>query len=111
MDSRIEIKSDWNIFFFLMLFSKLKTGRWHVKNIKPTANGEPQEVKIKVRLNANGVILVTSANLVDKKKAEEIAADNGNAGDANNMDVAQEVCNIMIGFIRNLQFDFHLFYF
>lgn len=94
---------------FLCFFKKIITGRWHVKNIKPTANGEPQEVKIKVRLNANGVILVTSANLVDKKKAEEIAADNGNAGDANNMDVAQEVCIIMIGLIRNLQFDLVFF--
>lgn len=67
-------------------------------------------MKIKVRLNANGVILVASANLVDKKKAEEIAADNGNAAEANNMD-AQEVCNNLIGFIRNLQFDLLFIYF
>lgn len=70
-----------------------QTGRWHVRNIKPAANGEPQEVKIKVRINNNGVILVTSANLVDKKaiKAEEQAADNGSADNGNKMET-QEVC-------------------
>lgn len=62
-----------------------QTGRWYVKNIKPAANGEPQEVKIKVRINNNGVILVTGANLVDKKaiKADEQAADNGSADNGN----------------------------
>lgn len=71
---------------FVCLFS----GRWFVKNIKPTATGEPQEVKIKVRINANGVICLTSANIVEKKAKEEIPVDNGNT-DANNMEVSQEV--------------------
>lgn len=66
------------------------TGRWFVKNIKPTANGEAQEVKIKVRINLNGVIQLTSANLVEKKAKEEAPVDNGNA--ENSMDVTQEVC-------------------
>lgn len=61
-----------------------------MKNIKPTANGDSQEVKIKVRINANGVILLTSANLVDKKaiKAEENVTDNGAAENQQN---AEEV--------------------
>lgn len=66
-------------------------GRWYVKNIKPTSTGEAQEVKIKVRINANGVIQLTSANLVEKKLKEEIPIDNGN-GETNNMEVGQEVC-------------------
>lgn len=64
-----------------------------MKNIKLTASGESQEVKIKVRINNNGVILVTSANIVDKNaiKTEEVAAaDNGNADNGNKMDT-QEV--------------------
>lgn len=66
-------------------------GRWTIKNIKATANGEPQEIKVRVRINPNGVILVTSANLVEKKaKTDEMNVENGN-NDANNMDVAQEV--------------------
>lgn len=67
-------------------------GRWHVKNIKPTANGEPQEVKIKVRINNNGIILVTSANVVDKKaiKVDEPATPTDNGDNGNKMDV-QEV--------------------
>lgn len=68
-------------------------GRWYVKNIKPTSTGEAQEVKIKVRINANGVIQVTSANLVEKKLKEEIPVDNGN-GETNNMDVGAEVCTL-----------------
>lgn len=64
-------------------------GRWHVK-IKPTSTGEAPEVKIKVRINVNGVIQVISANLVEKKAKEEIPIDNGNT-DTNNMDVTQEV--------------------
>lgn len=75
--------------FNLVSFVWFCLGRWHVKNIKPTASGEAQEVKIKVRINSNGVILITSANVVDKKavKAEESAAnDNGD----NNMET-QEV--------------------
>lgn len=65
-------------------------GRWYVKSIKPTPTGEAQEVKIKVRINANGVIQLTSANLVEKKAKEEVPADNGNV-EPNNMDVTQEV--------------------
>lgn len=61
-----------------------------MKSIKPTSTGEPQEVKIKVRINANGVIQLTSANLVEKKAKEETPVDNGNT-ETNNMDVTQEV--------------------
>lgn len=61
-----------------------------MKNIKPTPTGEPQEVKIKVRINANGVIQLTSANLVEKKPKEDVPVDNGNV-ETNNMDVTQEV--------------------
>lgn len=75
----------FGVFFFV--------GRWYIDNIKPTSTGESQEVKIKVRINANGVIRITSANIVDKKavkaEAEEQSADNG-ANDSNNMDT-QEV--------------------
>lgn len=71
------------------------SGRWHVKNVKPTANGEPQEVKIKVRINMNGVVLVTSANLVDKKAAKAIEEPTPaeNAENGNSMDT-QEVSSL-----------------
>lgn len=59
-----------------------------MKNIKPGPQGEPQEVKIKVRINSNGVIQLTSANLVEKKPKEDTPIDNGNT---ENMDVSQEV--------------------
>ncbi|XP_015116865.1 97 kDa heat shock protein isoform X2 [Diachasma alloeum] len=43
-------------------------GVWHIKNIKPTPEGEPSKVKIKVRLNLNGIFTVTSAVLVEKRE-------------------------------------------
>lgn len=58
--------------------------------VKPTPTGEAQEVKIKVRINANGVIQITGINIVDKKAKEEVPVDNGNT-DTNNMEVTQEV--------------------
>lgn len=48
-------------------------------------------MKVRVRINPNGVILVTNASLVEKKaKTDELNVENGNA-DASNMDVAQDV--------------------
>lgn len=85
---------DFNILFVSFSGSAANeshVGRWYVKNIKPTPAGEPQELKIKVRINANGVISLTSANLVEKKLKEDIPIDNGN-GETNNMEVGQEVC-------------------
>lgn len=46
-------------------------GSFHIKDIKPSANGEQQEVKIKVRINQNGIILVSNATMVEKKETEE----------------------------------------
>lgn len=50
---------------------KWTQGHWSVKNIKPTSTGESQEVRIKLRINDNGLILVTSANIVEKKAIKE----------------------------------------
>lgn len=46
-------------------------GMFHIKDIKPNANGDPQEVKIKVRINHNGIILISSATMVEKRESEE----------------------------------------
>lgn len=43
-------------------------GTWHIKNIKPTPENEPSKVKIKVRLNLNGIFTVTSAVVVEKRE-------------------------------------------
>ncbi|SPP76113.1 heat shock 70 kDa protein 4 isoform X2 [Drosophila guanche] len=49
-------------------------GVWKVKDVKPNERGEGQEVKLKVRINNNGIVLISSATLVEKKEAEEAAA-------------------------------------
>lgn len=39
-----------------------------INDVKPNTNGEAQEVKMKVRINNNGVILVSSAHMVERKE-------------------------------------------
>ena len=52
-------------------------GQWMVNDVKPNANGEAQEVKMKVRINNNGVILVSSAHMVERKEPVEAEQQNG----------------------------------
>ncbi|KRF97623.1 uncharacterized protein Dwil_GK17034, isoform B [Drosophila willistoni] len=49
-------------------------GVWKIKDVKPTERGEGQEVKLKVRINYNGIVLISSATLLEKKELEEAAA-------------------------------------
>lgn len=46
-------------------------GRWTIKDIKPNDKGEYSEVKVKVRINHHGIVLISSASLVDRKELEE----------------------------------------
>lgn len=45
-------------------------GKWYIKDVKPNEKGESQEVKIKVRINHHGIVLISNASLVDKKEEE-----------------------------------------
>ena len=42
------------------------TGRFVIKSVKPTAEGESSKVKVKVRVNGHGIFSVSSASLVEK---------------------------------------------
>ncbi|XP_026747085.1 97 kDa heat shock protein isoform X2 [Trichoplusia ni] len=57
-------------------------GQWHIRDVQPTAEGESQKVKLKVRVNIHGIITVASASLVEKKQdaaqAENIEMENAN---------------------------------
>lgn len=44
-------------------------GHWVVKGVKPNAENESQEVKVKVRVNHNGIVFVTGAQMTEKKEA------------------------------------------
>ncbi|XP_017090107.2 heat shock 70 kDa protein 4 isoform X1 [Drosophila bipectinata] len=55
-------------------------GVWKIKDVKPTERGEGQDVKLKVRINNNGIVLISSATLVEKKEADEAAAAAEQAG-------------------------------
>merc|ERR1712217_564410 len=46
-------------------------GNFEVGEVQPTAEGGNQKVKVKVRINPNGIFGVSSANLVEKHEIEE----------------------------------------
>ena len=46
-------------------------GDFEIGDIKPQADGSSQKVKVKVRVNLNGVFSVASASLVEKHEVEE----------------------------------------
>ncbi|KIH53698.1 DnaK family protein [Ancylostoma duodenale] len=49
-------------------------GSWRVLGVTPNADGQPRKVKIKVRLNPNGVFAVCSATMYDTQIVEESPA-------------------------------------
>merc|ERR1712002_1116031 len=46
-------------------------GNFEIGDVKPTAEGGNQKVKVKVRVNPNGIFGVSSASLVEKHEIEE----------------------------------------
>ncbi|XP_030032471.1 97 kDa heat shock protein isoform X2 [Manduca sexta] len=68
-------------------------GQWHIRDIQPTAEGESQKVKLKVRVNIHGIITVASASLVEKKQdaAQNESIEMENANDnAQNQDAPMD---------------------
>lgn len=49
-----------------------------MNDVKPSPTGEPQEVKVKVRINQNGILLISSAQMVEKKDPNEENGANDN---------------------------------
>uniref|UniRef100_A0A1L8DUC1 Putative heat shock 70 kDa protein 4-like isoform x3 n=1 Tax=Nyssomyia neivai TaxID=330878 RepID=A0A1L8DUC1_9DIPT len=47
-------------------------GRWVIRDIKPNSAGESQEVKVKIRINQNGIVGITSATLTEKKEQSDV---------------------------------------
>lgn len=46
-------------------------GTWIVKDIHPTPEGKAQKVKVKVRVNLNGIMNISSASLIESKESPE----------------------------------------
>lgn len=46
-------------------------GSWVVKDIRPSPDGKPQKVKVKVRINLHGIMSVSSASLIEAKESTE----------------------------------------
>lgn len=79
-------------------------GRWHIKDVKPNVNGESQEVKVKVRVNNHGILLISSATMYEKKEMENENPNNeAEAPNAEPMDTGAEVrfCCSFFGFYFN----------
>jgi len=52
-------------------------GTWIIKDVKPSAEGKAQKVKVKVRINLHGIMTISSASLIESKD-EPMELDNGN---------------------------------
>nr|CAH7724325.1 unnamed protein product [Callosobruchus chinensis] len=48
-----------------------RSGKWVIKDIRPTAEGKPQKVKVKVRVNLHGIMTISSASLLEAKETLE----------------------------------------
>ncbi|WKX99980.1 hypothetical protein Q1695_014673 [Nippostrongylus brasiliensis] len=46
-------------------------GSWRITGVTPTADGQPRKVKVKVRINPNGVFTICSATMYDTQIVEE----------------------------------------
>ncbi|CAF1348662.1 unnamed protein product [Didymodactylos carnosus] len=54
-------------------YSESKIGQYCIENIKPQPDGTPSKIKVKVRLNRNGIFDITQASIVDATEGEEVA--------------------------------------
>lgn len=95
-------------------------GKWLIKDVKPNEKGELQEVKVKVRINHHGIVLISSASLVDKKEIDESqsAGDEQQSGEqaaptsatGEPMEVSQEVSASALHLTVKIFFTFVLFW-
>ncbi|CAH2000462.1 unnamed protein product [Acanthoscelides obtectus] len=46
-------------------------GKWVIKDIRPNADGKPQKVKVKARVNLHGIMTISSASLFEAKETPE----------------------------------------
>ncbi|KAJ8962992.1 hypothetical protein NQ314_005631 [Rhamnusium bicolor] len=46
-------------------------GTWVIKDIRPNAEGKPQKVKVKVRINIHGIMTISSASMYEAKESTE----------------------------------------
>ncbi|XP_023018225.2 heat shock protein 70Cb isoform X1 [Leptinotarsa decemlineata] len=46
-------------------------GTWVIKDIRPNAEGKPQKVKVKVRVNLHGIMTISSASMYEAKESPE----------------------------------------
>lgn len=79
-------KSPFNIHVFYgdddgLPFQDPYIGQWTIKDVKPNAKGEPQEVKIKFKLTPSGTVTVHSVYLVEKKDPVAAAVEEKPAAD------------------------------
>lgn len=76
--------------YFSHLFISF-AGVFTIKNVKSTPDGESAKVKVKVRVNLNGILTVASASLIEKREAvQDKEEDEAQQQPPNNMDVDQQ---------------------
>lgn len=47
-----------------------------MKDVRPSADGKPQKIKVKARINLHGIMTITSASLLEAKESAEESPEN-----------------------------------
>ncbi|CAD1476099.1 unnamed protein product [Heterotrigona itama] len=75
-------------------YSQTYIGTYAIKNVKPTPEGEFSKVKVKVRINLNGILTIVSASLIEKRELtqqeKEEEEKQQQQQQQNNMDIDQQ---------------------
>ncbi|XP_033195781.1 heat shock protein 70Cb isoform X1 [Bombus vancouverensis nearcticus] len=78
----------------LASYPRTHVGTYTIKNVKPTPEGELSKVKVKVRINLNGILTIVSASLIEKRELtqqeKEEEEKQQQQQQQNNMDVDQQ---------------------
>lgn len=87
-------------------------GHWYIKDVRPNERGDFSEIKVKVRINHHGIVLIASASLVEKKELDDgTSASNGTVNgsqkgsqvDNENQQSETKTCNDNLGNEQNIE--------
>jgi len=81
-------------------------GRFHITKVEPAANGESAKVKVKVKINKNGILSVPSASMIEKvesKEEESMEAEPAKEGEAtaepSKPEVIAHIVKVILSFV------------
>lgn len=86
------------LFYLVLLYFYVLTGVYTITNVQPQADGQSSKVKVKVRVNNNGMFTVQSASMIEKiekpndQEPESMETDSNNDKNGESDNNKSEVC-------------------